>query len=454
MEIDDFEVSRDKVLRKNFLRLKLQHNINSTFDLFLIGNSKELDVQTVDQSSHWCELPGITASHVILGTKGVCWIIDGESGLWFNQDITRENPLGGTWYQLSLGEHHSQDAGWFSSVLSYFTQGNEPKMIIANEVAGVLILGKQGYIHVAHGHLLGTRWETIVPSNVKEPAFWTCVAAGGMDMNKDYIWALQPNGQLYCFKPGGHAYNVHPPTKVVLKYCSAGPRSLWVLTGGPDVYLRIGISDSCPQGLKWLKVDMLAQGNRRLKDICCGNHVVWAVDFEGNAWFQMGRDERKGVGFAPAWVAVEGCPLDGSKFIKIVVGPDDRIVWACDDKNNVYARTDITENFWVGTSWEVVSGTSGKDLAISSNHVWGLSPNGDVMCRFGVSSSNVIGDYWKKVPGSFDKISVSANDDIWGIDRHGTLYQRQTLLFYGSTMSSKAPSYNDLFSAHDDWEFI
>lgn len=368
--------------------------------------------------------------------------------------MSRENPSGGKWYQLSLGEGESQEQTWFSSVLSYFTSGNEPKMIVANEVAGVMILGRQGSVHVAHGHLLGTRWQVAIPSQALENSCWTYVSAAGADMNKGYVWALQPNGQLFCFKSGRQSYNVHPPTRVVLKYCSAGPRSLWALTGGQDVYLRLGISETCPQGLKWLKVDMLAQGRRRLTSICAGNHVVWAADFEGNAWFQMGREDSRGSGYAPAWVSVDGCPLDGSRFTKIVVGPDDFIVWACDDKNNVYARRDIVENFWIGKSWELVSGTSAKDLAVSTNHVWSLCPNGDLLCRFGVSSSNVTGDYWRKVPGNFDKISVGANDELWGIDRSGHLYERETLLFYGSTLSRKAPSYNDLFSDHNDWEFI
>ena len=317
-----------------------------------------------------------------------------------------------------------------------------------------MILGKQGSVHVAHGHLLGVRWEAVVPTQIKSNACWTCISAGGADMNKGYVWAMQPNGQLVCFKSGRQTYNVHPPNRVVLKYCSAGPRSLWALTSGQDVYVRLGISDTCPQGLKWLKVDMLAQGNRRLMNISAGNHVVWAVDCEGNAWFQMGREDRRGAGYAPAWLPVEGCPLDGNKFTKIVVGPDDFIVWACDDKNNVYARKDVIENFWLGTSWELVSGSSGKDLAISNNHVWCLAPRGDVLCRFGVSSSNVCGDYWKKVPGNFDRISVGANDELWGIDRFGHLYERETLLFYGSTLSCRAPSYDDLFSDHNDWEFI
>ncbi|XP_065660832.1 tectonin beta-propeller repeat-containing protein 2 [Hydra vulgaris] len=419
------------------------------------GELENACLQDDNQHSDWCELPGISATHVMLGAKNVCWIIDCDHGVWFNEDITKENPLGGTWYQLSLGDHQSAEISLFSSTLSYFRKGNEPKMIIANDIAGVIILGKQGTLHIAHGHLLGTRWEPAIPSHMSESSCWTCVTAGGADMNRGFIWAMQPNGLLFCYKPNGQSYNVHPPAKVVLKYCSAGPRSLWALTAGPDVYVRIGISDVCAQGLKWLKVNMIGLENKRLNSICCGNFVVWSVDFEGNVWFQISRSEDRSInGFSPVWISVEGCPLDGSKFVNIVVGPDDRIVWACDDMNNVYTRKDISENFWIGTSWELVSESSCKDLAISKNHVWGLCPNGDVLCRFGVSHSNVMGDYWKKVPGNFEQISVSANDELWGIDRQGHLYQRQTMLFYGSSLSCRAPSYNDIFSDHNDWELI
>ena len=451
----------------NFKRKNIR-SINEFF--FVPGDLRVLSVtDPAEQEVSWVELPGIAATHVTLGSNGVCWIIDKDNGVWFNQDVSRdENPCSGAWYQLSLGENRSteknqqSEGSWYSSVLSYFTKGNEPKQITANSAGGVIILGKQGSVHVAHGHLLGVRWQAVTPTHNsadndrtnKTNTCWTCVSAGGADMNKGYVWTLQPNGQLVCFKSGRQTYNVNPPNRVVLKYCTAGPRSLWALASGQDVYVRLGISDTCPQGLKWLKVDMLAQGNRRLMNISAGNHVVWAVDVEGNAWFQMGREDRRGAGYAPAWVPVEGCPLDGNRFTKIVVGPDDHIVWACDDKNNLYARKDVIENFWVGTGWDLVSGSSGKDLAISSNHVWCLGPRGDVLCRFGVSPSNVCGDYWKKVPGNFEKLSVGANDELWGIDRFGHLYERETLLFYGSSLSCRAPSYDDLFSDHNDWEFI
>ena len=66
-----------------------------------------------------------------------------------------------------------------------------------------------------------------------------------------------------------------------------------------------------------MKVNMAApQESKRLLCISCGNHAVWGVDFHGNAWFQMRREEKR-TGLEPAWVSVEGCPLDGNKFTKI-----------------------------------------------------------------------------------------------------------------------------------------
>jgi len=189
--------------------------------------------------------------------------------------------------------------------------------------------------------------------------------------------------------------------------------------------------------------------------ISCGNRTIWAVDLTGRPWM-LSRDQQNWAekNHTPAWLLVDECPLDGCRFQKIVVGPDDGIVWACDDKYNVYVRRDVSEDFLIGTKWELVSGTSGIDLAISRSHVWALCPNGDVLCRFGVSKTNVIGDYWKKVPGSFDQISTTPSNELWGIDRQGQLYQRQTSSFSGSDSLTKAPSYNDILTGGGDWELI
>ena len=450
-QIDSFQS------RRHF-EYRIEAMVGSAFRIFiifvyiLIGNISTLGGN--EQAIQWMELPGITASYVTLGPKGVCWIIDKDGKIWFNLEISEENFFGGKWYELSVGEYLVQDPTVLSTVVSFFKRGNEPKILAGNDISGIWILGKYGSLHAARGHLLGTRWDLTVPIAMAPSTFWTCVSAQGATGNGGFIWALQPNGDLHCFRPESRSSVVQPPPKTVLKFISASPRSLWALTNNQDVYIRRGISETAPQGLKWMVVNMCSMGSERICSIACGILVVWAVDFHGNVWFQMGKeDNRKGM-FSPAWIQVEGSPFDGCRFTKVAVGTNDCMVWAVDDKNNVYARRDVSESFLIGTSWEVVAGTGAKDIAISDNLVWALCPNGNIVCRFGISVKNFVGDYWKTVPGCFEHISVSADDELWGIDRQGQLYKRHTVHFFGTQATRKVPSYSQLFPTDDDWELI
>ena len=407
-----------------------------------------------EKSIQWIELPGINARFVSLGPKDVCWIIDGDGKIWFNLEISEHNFFGGKWYQLSIGEYLVQDQSVISSVVSFFKGGNEPKSLAGNDIAGVWILSKHGTLHAARGHLLGTRWDLSVPIAMASSAIWTGVSSQGATGNGGFIWALQPNGDLHCFRPESKSFVIEPPPKTTLKFISASPRSLWALSSTRNVYMRKGISDTAPQGLNWMTVDMSSMESERICSIACGILVVWAVDFHGNVWFQMGKEDSQTVVYSPAWIAVEGSPFDGCRFTKVAIGANDCRVWAVDDRNNVYARRNVTESFLIGTAWEVVAGTGAKDITISDNLVWALCPNGDIVCRFGISSFNFIGNYWKTVPGRFEQISVSADDELWGIDRQGQLYQRQTLLFFGTKVTKRVPSYSQLFPTNDDWELI
>jgi len=407
-----------------------------------------------EQSIQWLELPGIIARHVSLGPKGVCWIIDRDGKIWFNLEVSDHNFFGGKWYQLSMGEYLVQDPSIMSSVVSFFKRGNEPQILTGNDVAGVWILSKHGTLHASRGHLLGTRWDVSVPIAMASSAIWTGVSSQGTTGNGGFIWALQPNGDLHCFRPESKSFVVQPPPKTALKFISASPRSLWALSSTQDVYMRKGISETAPQGLKWMTVNMSSMGSERICSIACGILVVWAVDFHGNVWFQMGKADIRQSDYSPAWIQAEGSPFDGCRFTKVAIGANDCNVWAIDDRNNVYARRDVTESFLIGTAWEIVAGTGAKDITISDNFVWALSPVGDIVCRFGISLNNFIGNYWKTVPGRFEQISVTADDELWGIDRQGQLYQRQSLNFFGTQATKKVPSYSQLFSVEDDWELI
>ena len=219
------------------------------------------------------------------------------------------------------------------------------------------------------------------------------------------------------------------------------------------VVQRAGISDLCPEGYRWVDVKLEPFDIGKVMHLSCGALSTWAVDESGQIWLRIGREEDESR-VTQAWLPVEGKPLSGCRFAKVAVSPQDRVVWAVDDRNNVYARDKLTPSFPIGTSWVVVPGTGVKDICMSEHMVWATCPNGDIACRYGVSETNCVGDYWKKVPGNFELISVSPDDQLWAIDQNGQLFHRRTQLFYGTQAPLKPRSYSALFTGEDDWEFI
>jgi len=268
------------------------------------------------------------------------------------------------------------------------------------------------------------------------------------------VWALQPNGELICFQPGSHPLIVEPPHGKVLKLISASGSNLWAITHNFKVVQRLGISGACPQGFGWVDLSLRQFGVGKVYHLSCGALSTWAVDDTGNVWLRIGKEDSSDPTVTQAWIPVDGNPLPGCRFAKVAVSPADRVVWAVDDRNNAYARRDVTPSFPIGTSWEVVPGTGVRDLAISAHMVWATCPGGDIVCRYGVSEDNCVGHYWKKVPGNFELISVTPDDELWAVDQNGQLFLRKTRHFYGTQSPFRPRTYSALFSGEEDWEFI
>ena len=85
---------------------------------------------------------------------------------------------------------------------------------------------------------------------------------------------------------------------------------------------------------------------------------------------------------------------------QVYVGTNGHMVWAIDNKFNVYTRVAIFPDVPIGTEWVLVSGIEAESLAISDSYVWALSPKGEIFCRHGLTKANFIGDFWRRVPGN------------------------------------------------------
>ncbi|PFX19161.1 tectonin beta-propeller repeat-containing protein 2-like [Stylophora pistillata] len=403
-------------------------------------------------NENWETLNDVSAKWVCLGIQGVAWIVDTKGCIWFT-NVTSENPMGGTWYQVSLGQYLMQNRTLLETLWSWVLR-DDVKLLTASPKAGVWLLGSVGSLQASHGHLLGARWDPVIPQGIAQSVFWSHLSTGSCKGDKGHVWALQPNGELICFQLGNRPVTVEPPRGKVLKLISASGSSLWGVTHNFKVVQRSGISDAYPQGVSWLESRLSLFGVGKVLHLSCGALSTWAVDDAGNVFLRIGKEDSSDPSVTQAWIPVEGAPLCGCRFAKIAVSPSDRVVWAVDDRNNVYARHNVTPSFPIGTAWEVVPGTGVRDVAISEHMVWAICPNGDIVCRYGVSEDNCLGHYWKKVPGNFELISVTPDDELWAIDQNGQLFLRKTQHFYGTQSPFRPRTYSAIFSGEEDWEFI
>lgn len=400
-------------------------------------------------------LTAFTTRWACLKIYGWSWIVDNKGSLWFTDKVTHESPMGCEWYQVSLGQYLMQEKSILDTLWSWVRRGDETKLVTASSKAGLWILGKNGTLHSSRGHLLGGRWQPISPAGVAKSVFWSYISARGYNATEGtgHIWALQPSGELICFQPGSRTLSVEPP---VIKLVAASSQTVWGITHNFKVVQRLGVmEDLCPQGVKWKSVELSSFSVGRVCHISSGTLCTWAVDESGGIWLRIGEVEKTDQLVSQVWLAIEGEPLPGNRFVKVAVSPDDAIVWALDDRFNVYARRNVTQNFQVGTSWEVVPGTIVKDVCISSGYVvWAVCANGDIACRYGVKESHPLGDYWKKMTGNFEHISVTPDGELWAINFNGQLFCRKTKNFYGTQSPFKERKYSYLFGGEEEWEII
>ena len=71
------------------------------------------------------------------------------------------------------------------------------------------------------------------------------------------IWALQTSGEIFCFSPETRKpHMVQSPDAVFFDYISATTNAMWALSTRNEIYVRLDISDRCPGGTKWKRLDM------------------------------------------------------------------------------------------------------------------------------------------------------------------------------------------------------
>ncbi|XP_061599817.1 tectonin beta-propeller repeat-containing protein 2 [Cololabis saira] len=427
------------------------------------------------------EAQGLELICVALGDGGTAWALDASGSLWFRTGICSSKPQGEDdhWWQISISDYVVFDQGSLFQTLLQATQSVatvtrapvervvaflsqysqcQPSLVTAN-ASGVWVASGRNQLHVAHGSLVGTFWQNVVPRGTVSATRWTFITSSPVPHKEGtFLWLAQSRKDLFCvwdqdgeLRPS----SVLLPPEVELTHLSACQDALWGLDSHGRVNIRT-LSPSCPTGLHWTPLDLSQLGAVRLVSVSCGSQNVWAVDSRGVVYFRVGTQPLNPSMMLPAWIHIEppAQPI-GVQVVSIQTSPNDRLLWAVDNRGGVFVRTGLSDEMPVGTGWELVPGLAVSQLVLSCRTAWVRCVNGELARRYGISDRNPAGDYWKKIPGHANWFTVSPEEELWAVTPIGGLSRRLMKLL--TQTSSTLPPSGPSFTAEDvdeEWELL
>ncbi|XP_069392362.1 tectonin beta-propeller repeat-containing protein 2 [Paralichthys olivaceus] len=427
------------------------------------------------------EAQGLDLMCVTLGDGGTSWALDASGSLWFRTGICSSKPQGEDdhWWQISISDYVVFDQGSLFQTLLQATQSVatvtrapvervvaflsqysqcQPSLVSAN-TGGVWVASGRNQLHLARGSLVGTFWQNVVPRGTVSTTRWSFITCSVVPHREGaLLWLAQSRKDLFCvWDQDGELRPSSVPLspEMELTHLSACPDALWGLDTHGRVRIRT-LSQSCPTGLNWTTLDLSQLGNVRLVSLSCGSQNVWAVDSLGVVYFRVGTQPLNPSMMLPAWIHIEppAQPI-GVQLVSVQTSPNDRLLWAVDNRGTVFVRTGLSDEMPVGTDWELVPGLAVSQLVLSCRTVWVRCVNGDLARRYGVSDRNPAGDYWKKIPGNANWLTVTPEDELWAVTLVGGLSRRLTKLL--PQTHCKPASAGTALSGDDveeEWELI
>ncbi|KAM9707770.1 tectonin beta-propeller repeat-containing protein 2 isoform 2-T2 [Menidia menidia] len=427
------------------------------------------------------EAQGLELICVALGDGGTAWALDTSGSLWFRTGLCASRPQGEDdhWWQISISDYVVFDQGSLFQTLLQATQSVatvtrapvervvaflsqysqcQPSLVSAN-AGGVWVASGRNQLHLARGSLVGTFWQNVVPRGTVSATRWTFITSSSVPHREGtFLWLAQSRKDLFCvwdqdgeLRPS----SVPLPAEVELSHLSACRDALWGLDSHGRVSIRT-LSPSCPSGLHWTPLDLSQLGNVRLVSVSCGSQNVWAVDSRGVVYFRVGTQPLNPSMMLPAWIHLEP-PVQpmGVQLVSIQTSPNDRLLWALDNRGCVFVRTGLSDEMPVGTGWELVPGLAVSQLVLSCRTAWVRCVNGELARRYGISERNPAGDYWKKIPGNANWFTVTPEDELWAVTLVGGLSRRLTKLLpqTPSRPRSSSPSLGG-DDIDEEWELI
>ncbi|XP_052386397.1 tectonin beta-propeller repeat-containing protein 2 [Carassius gibelio] len=413
------------------------------------------------EGEHWkhdtvSESQGLEPICIALGENNTVWALDTSGNLWFRTGVTAKNPQGegDHWWQVSITDYVVFDQGGLFQTLIQATQtvatatrapvervaerlrvaflsqhSQCQPSLISVSTSGVWVASGRNEFHVAKGSLIGAFWKNIIPRGTASATKWAFVFSSEAPAKEGiFLWLGQSRKDLFCIWDQDlqmRPFTIQFPPDVEMVQLSACRDALWGLDHHGRVHIRT-LSASCSTGMQWTLLDLSQLGHVKFLSLSCGSQNVWACDNNGMVYFRVGTQPLNPSMMLPAWICIEPPEQPaGLHLVKIQTSPNDRMLWALDNRGSVHVRVGITEEMPVGTAWEHIPGLQASQLVLSMRTAWVRLPNGEVARRYGITERNPAGDYWKKIPGLVSWLAVTPMDELWAV-ASGALNQRLT----------------------------
>ena len=396
----------------------------------------------------WKEVKVPKLVSISITSEGVVWGVSESNSIGFRCGCSVSKPSGkGPWWEICIdalrkapvvthtGTSIIDTVSSLIDNLSFLEQNNSIS-ISASSKSGVVVLDQKGHhLHACWKTVTGFYYTPASSSDLFRSMSWSKIAAGGTA-----LWLTSSiDGDLYSHSEEALT-RVECPT--IVNQIAASSSCMWIMSED-GIWSRQMLSIKVPEGIAFDRVELSAELQcAQLRHVACGKNSAWAVDSNGVPHFRFAVQQQEPGAMSPAWISLEDNP---HPLIMITVSPNDCLVWACDERHNVYARIGVTPNYPIGEKWELIPEERAKELCAENTKIYALTPNNELIYRYGIDKNNAQGNYWRKMPGRFEHIAVGEMGDLWTVDSSGKVWkQERTVVTVASSHVAK-PAETTLF---------
>lgn len=419
----------------------------------------------------WEQVGSIRVQCVSLARKNYGWCISKEGIACFMSNVAMKMPSGDErWWNVSMGQL-LLGTTFMESLLSWpFGKRSDPLSMVASCEHCVFAISSASVISSCSGSMEGSLYRPASPLGTAQSMTWCHVAANALYDAESRIWALRPNGELFCFQRGRRPDAVESPSgRHQLVRLSISSEAVWGLTTEGVVLERAGLSRFCPVGTNWRNIPVDTLAGAKVVDIACGLYWVWAVDDKGFVWLRPGplaesKDSWRRIepfSWTVRFVRVsDGCRL--WKNVLLCCSRPSLLFFFLDGEGTYFAcwtkpdkilkRASPTSESTQFCPPRIILQLYGEQLVNGSYLlflsglcvllqivsgadwlVWALDSNGSAYARKDISAECPAGTEWEHIPGlSSSELAISSNagvssNTVWARCTNGAIVSRNNV---------------------------